>query len=200
MTNYLKKLQKYLKKQGIVVTESTISMVLGALVVIVVSIFAYNYFKSTRVPVTPAASTIAEEVQGEIATGKTSTALPTVHVVQAGETLWSIAEKYYNSGFNYHEIAQVNRLENASNIEVGQKLVIPNAPIQAVTTSSETVPVITQSRIEGATYTILAGDDLWEIAVRAYGDGYKWVEIAKANNLSDPNLIHAGNPLTIPRN
>lgn len=175
-------------------------MVLGALVVIVVSIFAYNYFKSTRVPVTPAASTIAEEVQGEIATGKTSTALPTVHVVQAGETLWSIAEKYYNSGFNYHEIAQVNRLENASNIEVGQKLVIPNAPIQAVTTSSETVPVITQSRIEGATYTILAGDDLWEIAVRAYGDGYKWVEIAKANNLSDPNLIHAGNPLTIPRN
>jgi nucleoid-associated protein YgaU len=43
------------------------------------------------------------------------------------------------------------------------------------------------------------GDSLWKIAVRAYGDGYKWVSIAKANKLVNPNLIHSGNVLTLPR-
>jgi nucleoid-associated protein YgaU len=40
---------------------------------------------------------------------------------------------------------------------------------------------------------------LWTIAVRAYGDGYKWTEIAKANKLVNPNLIHPGNVFVLPR-
>lgn len=54
-------------------------------------------------------------------------------------------------------------------------------------------------KISGTTYTIQRGDDLWNIAVRAYGDGYKWVEIARANNLEDPNIIHPSNQLKLPR-
>ena len=56
-----------------------------------------------------------------------------------------------------------------------------------------------QEKITGNTYKIVPGDDLWQIAVRAYGDGYKWVDIAKANNLDNPDLIHSDNILTIPR-
>lgn len=37
------------------------------------------------------------------------------------------------------------------------------------------------------------------IAVRAYGDGYRWPEIAQANDLEDPDIIHVGDSLTIPR-
>ncbi|PIZ97158.1 MAG: lectin, partial [Candidatus Levybacteria bacterium CG_4_10_14_0_2_um_filter_35_8] len=37
------------------------------------------------------------------------------------------------------------------------------------------------------------------IAVRAYGDGYRWVDIARANGLENPDLIFSGNVLKIPR-
>ena len=53
--------------------------------------------------------------------------------------------------------------------------------------------------ITGSRYTVQKDDYLWEIAVRAYGDGYKWVEIARANKLVNPNIIHPGNMLTLPR-
>jgi nucleoid-associated protein YgaU len=48
------------------------------------------------------------------------------------------------------------------------------------------------------TYTVKAGDDLWDVAVAVYKDGYRWSEIAKANNLTNPNVIHSGNVLNIP--
>jgi len=53
--------------------------------------------------------------------------------------------------------------------------------------------------ITGDKYVVVAGDSLWTIAIRAYGDGYKWVDIAKANELANPDIIHAGNEFTLPR-
>lgn len=49
------------------------------------------------------------------------------------------------------------------------------------------------------TYVVAKGDDLWKIAVKMYGDGFAWVKIAKANNLSNPSDIHQDNRLIIPR-
>ena len=49
------------------------------------------------------------------------------------------------------------------------------------------------------TYTVKADDDLWHIAENIYGSGYNWVDIAKANNLTNPGLIFKGQVLTIPR-
>ncbi len=56
-----------------------------------------------------------------------------------------------------------------------------------------------QAPITGATYEVVKGDSLWKIAVRAYGDGYQWVKIARENKLVNPNLIHPGNLLALPR-
>jgi nucleoid-associated protein YgaU len=53
--------------------------------------------------------------------------------------------------------------------------------------------------ITGDAYTVQKGDSLWKIAVRAYGDGFKWVEIARTNELENPDLIHPDNELTLPR-
>lgn len=47
-------------------------------------------------------------------------------------------------------------------------------------------------------YTVKAGDTLWMIAKRIYGDGSKFRQIATANNIKDPNLIYAGQKLVIP--
>ena len=52
----------------------------------------------------------------------------------------------------------------------------------------------------GKTYTVKAGDCLWNIAKRFYGDGSQYTKIATANGgtVTNPNTIHAGQVLTIP--
>lgn len=50
------------------------------------------------------------------------------YVVKAGDTLWSIAKKYYNNGSKYTKIYNANKsiISNPSVIHPGQKLVIPS--------------------------------------------------------------------------
>ena len=55
----------------------------------------------------------------------------------------------------------------------------------------------------GTTYTVQQGDNLSEIAQRAYNDGSEasWTKIYNANRYvigNDPNLIHPGEVLAIP--
>ena len=50
------------------------------------------------------------------------------------------------------------------------------------------------------TYTVQAGDTLWALAAKYYGDGAQYTKIYEANTdkISDPNLIYVGQELTIP--
>ena len=48
------------------------------------------------------------------------------------------------------------------------------------------------------TYTVVSGDTLWAISERFYGDGSKYQVIADASGISNPDLIHPGQVLTIP--
>ncbi|PJA42636.1 hypothetical protein CO176_02100, partial [Candidatus Woesebacteria bacterium CG_4_9_14_3_um_filter_39_10] len=99
------------------------------------------------------------------------------------------------SGYNWVEIAKENNIKNPGIIYEGQELTI-SVSNQALTTVHGS-PVT--NTISGATYEVQKGDTLWAIAVRAYGDGYKWSEIARENKLVHPNLIHSGNILILPR-
>lgn len=159
-------------------------MVLGALVVIIVGVLVVNYFKDKR---------------GETLNGvNTKQELSSQHIVTKGETLWSIAEDSFGSGYNWVDIKSANGL-TSDTIEVGQKLTIPDAVAKQPTVTKLTVNKQETSPIATSSYVVVKGDTLWNISVRAYGDGYKWVAVAKANNLKNPNLIHAGNVLTLPR-
>ena len=51
---------------------------------------------------------------------------------------------------------------------------------------------------EPKTYTVEPGDSLWTIAVREYGNGEKFREIATANGLTFPYVIHPGDVLKLP--
>lgn len=48
------------------------------------------------------------------------------------------------------------------------------------------------------TYTVEPGDTLWAISERFYGDGNRYSEIAAASGIANPDLINAGQVLTIP--
>src|SRR5882757_4048077 len=48
------------------------------------------------------------------------------------------------------------------------------------------------------TYTVVSGDTLWAISERFYGDGNRYQEIATASGISNPDLIHPCQVLTIP--
>lgn len=183
----MKKLLKLLK-----LNESTISMLLGGLVVIVVAVLVVNYFRNVRQPAPVeeepeiSATQPIEEIKLEN--------LPTVYSVKEGDSLWKIAESVYGSGYNWVDLAKENKLNNPNRLLVGQELKLPKAEVRQPIAQAETKSPITEN-----TYKVVKGDSLWLIAVRAYGDGFQWVKIARENNLVNPNLIHPGNVLTLPR-
>lgn len=47
-------------------------------------------------------------------------------------------------------------------------------------------------------HVVKAGDTLWAIAVRFYGNGNKWKRVADANGIRDPRKLRIGTRLTIP--
>lgn len=150
--------------------------------------------KPTEVTPTPKAEEENKAQPQQVAGG-------TTYTVAAGDNLWIIAEKAYKDGYKWVEIAKANNLTDPNDIHVGNKLVIPGVTkdIPTVQTADEHLSTSTQSKIVENTYKVQPGDSLWGIALRAYGDGYRWVEIAKVNNLTDPNVIHVNNVLKIPR-
>lgn len=48
------------------------------------------------------------------------------------------------------------------------------------------------------TYTVQPGDSLSKIARDVLGDMSLWPEIARLNNIANPNLIHPGQMLNLP--
>lgn len=173
-------------------TESYISMFLGLLVVAVIGILIFNFFQTKKEEGKPAEG---EVITGEETRAEEEISLPTTHKVAKGETLWTIAEKYFKSGYNWVDIAQENTLPNPDYIEVGQELGVPKVE-KRVPLAAKVTP---QEPVSQETYAVVRGDNLWNIALRAYGDGFAWTKIAEANKLANPHLIHAGNAFVIPR-
>lgn len=49
-------------------------------------------------------------------------------------------------------------------------------------------------------YEVVRGDSLWKIAEKEYGNGNKWVNIAKENKLTNPRVLIIGQKLILPKN
>src|SRR3989344_4675846 len=173
-------------------TDSFVSMALGLAVVLVLGMLIVNYTTSKRGAKPGAVSDQKKEASTTLNTGTP----PTTHTVVEGETLWSISEKYYKSGYNWVDVQKSNTLANADYVEVGQVLTIPSVTPIAIPTG-QTLATSTEAA-KPKEYTVVAGDSLWTIAMKIYADGYKWSEIAKANSLANPDLIFSGNVLQLP--
>lgn len=200
--------QSYWDKIGTEVesNQSKLSMILGALIVLVVGILVFNYFSKNQPDLGPAQQT---QQEGDVSRDQ----LPGKYTAKEGDTLFLIAEKYYQDGSKYQELATANNLINADAIEAGQILEIPKleeiqtpTPVTVTDTTEETTlgtggadTTIWGPKIEGDTYTVLEGDWLSTIAARAYGDIMAYPKIAQANNIQNPDLIYPGQVLTLPR-
>lgn len=201
-TNYLERLEKEIQSN-----QSRVSMILGVLIILVIGILVFNYFNKNKASLGPAQQTQQEQ-------DVSANQLPGKYTVKEGDTLFTIAEKYYQNGAQYTAIAKENNLTNADQIEAGQVLQIPKLETAQVEVSpqpsvspTDEAPLgtgggnttIWGTRIEGNTYTVVEGDWLSTIAGRTYGDIMAYEKIAKANNIQDPNHIEPGMVLTIPR-
>lgn len=124
-----------------------------------------------------------------------------VYVVQEGDNLWMIAEKAYNSGYNYVDLVAANSLAyNGDMIDVGQKITIPQVTPKASTTGGDITTKAATTRSEesiSATYTAVEGDCLWTIAGTQYNDPYMWTRIAQLNSLPNPDFIMVGQVLRL---
>lgn len=192
--------------------QSKLTMVLGGLIILVVVVLLFNYFNRNKPAVGPSQQT---QEQGDVSPEN----LPGRYTVKEGDTLFSIAEKYYQDGYKYSEIAAANNLADPDNLEAGQELNIPKLSEQAETpspTPAEEVVSTLESDIQapqtpkggqdwgptitGDTYEVVEGDWLSTIAARAYnGDIMAYTKLAEANNIPNPDLIYPGTVLKIPR-
>lgn len=173
--------------------ETIISMVLGILVLVAAGALIFKQFRSSLVKKElPHQQTEEAENKNEEELKAEQTRK---YTVKKGDNLWKISMEFYGSGYNWVDISKANNLKDPGKIEEGQELIIPDvAPRKVVEKAKEGL-----SPIEGNEYQVVKGDNLWTISVRAYQDGYRWVEIARANKLANPDIIHPGNILVIPR-
>jgi LysM repeat protein len=113
----------------------------------------------------------------------------TIHVVQRGETLYSIARHY---GVSVGAICAANSIANPRLIYAGQQLVIPissGAPAPPSGTPSGDTYGVQQ------THVVQPGENLYRIALR-YGTTIP--VLAAANGIAEPTQIRVGQTLVIP--
>jgi murein DD-endopeptidase MepM/ murein hydrolase activator NlpD len=128
-----------------------------------------------------------------VATPRPTVASDGTYLVQAGDTLERIARRL---GIPAAALLDANLLDNPRRLRVGQRLKLPHPPTArpaatpaAAPTSTPPPPVVTDR------YVVQRGDSLYHIGRRF---GVTVQQLAAANNISNPALIHAGLELVIP--
>ncbi len=158
---------------------------------------------NTVIPNTDAANTIVNPTENSEVISYT---------IEPGDTLWKIAAKFYGDGNYWQKIYEDNAdtISNPDRIFAGQ--VIRIYPLQDALNAAFTNPTagnpaqLPQTNNATAdstgmnTYVVQPGDNLWKIARKLYGRGWRWRIIYEANadTLPDPGQLHVGQVLVIP--
>lgn len=119
---------------------------------------------------------------------------PCLYTVKEGDTAYYIADRYATTP---QLLALYNRIENVSQIYVGQEISIPGCSgvASGVTLQEGGYSYSNTSASRGSTHTVKAGEMLQWIADR-YGVSVE--ALVTANGITNPNLIWEGAVLTIP--
>ena len=119
--------------------------------------------------------------------------LPSVYIVEEGDTLTGISQKLFGSFRFYGEIRRFNNLSKGAILQLGQKLKVPIVKSKINTSLVETTKF---DRI----HKIISGESLAKISKIYYGKSSNWRKIYEANNtkIKDPNDLEIGLEIVIP--
>ncbi|EKD53377.1 MAG: hypothetical protein ACD_61C00054G0004 [uncultured bacterium] len=195
--------------------ENTISTLMGAVVIVVIAGLIFNYFRTANLKTWQGILLNDEQAATtEKIDESTNDKIIATYKVVKGDDLWHISEKYYKSGYNYVDIMSENKISGKGVITPGMDLRIPKVEPKKITVLETKTEIsisdkgdvvkpevkATEAPIEAGEYTTQKGDSYWKLAVRAYGDGFKWTKIYWANKkiFANPDLIYTGVKITIP--
>ena len=135
-----------------------------------------------------------------------SSQMPSTHTVQRGETLFRIAKRY---GISVNSLMSVNGIQDPARIHAGNQLRLSqlsasaappvsndgDSPISATVQAPAPAPA-PANHGSHERYVVRRGDILTQLAIDL---STSWIALAQLNNLADPNNLHVGTALLIPR-
>lgn len=115
-----------------------------------------------------------------------ASAVPMVHQVAKGESLYDIAVRYYGDGDKWRAIAQANpkAFDNTGRLATGVKLQIPSRSDVASSITPIAPPTtvaVNSNAPSGKTIKVAAGDTLASLASKHLGTRSRWTELLDAN-------------------
>jgi LysM repeat protein len=109
------------------------------------------------------------------------------HVVQPGESLWSVASA---NGISVDSLASYNGLSSDYQLIIGDTIQVPAASEVGASTTTTT-----SSSTSTAAHVVAPGESLWSIAS---ANGITVDALASANGLSSDSLLISGQTLQVP--
>jgi len=107
------------------------------------------------------------------------------HVVQRGETFFTISEAAYGTSKYWKRIVDANPQVNPNRLRIGTTITLPDIHAAApVNTQSAQPAALTQTKADldpATSYRVQPSDTLEGIARKLYGDGQQWQKIYDAN-------------------
>lgn len=192
--------------------ESQLSTIFGFVIVVAIGVGLLFLLRKTSLNNTAKISEKGSETTSEETLKKESE--EGKYTVKAGDNLWKIAESEMKDGYQWTTLANANGIKSPYVVTEGQKLTIPtpdpkienlmtkaDKPVATSAPVKEEETKMTETAEVSGTHTVAVGENLWKIAVTEYKDGYKWVEIYRANKAligTNPGIIRVGQKLTIP--
>ena len=165
-------------------------------------------------------------VKDESQKTESNEAVLSTYVVSEGDSLASIAQKFYgpeegNKKINIAGIFDANRkiLKSPDEIHIGQKLVIPPLLVASAPSKGKIASVLSETEFtkvesigkrhleangsqaeQNSGYVVREGDSLWQIAAEQLGNGSRCSEIAELNAgvLDSEDNLSVGMRLKIP--
>jgi tetratricopeptide (TPR) repeat protein len=132
-----------------------------------------------------------------------------VHKIQPGESISSLAKRYYGDYKKFHQIAIYNDLADAAKVRVGQQIKIP--VLEGIPIMVDPSLIQTDTAKAGRTtpdepisvkgfiiHTVKAEDSLSKLAKKYYGDYKKFDLIANFNDIQVSDSLRVGQEIKIP--
>lgn len=118
------------------------------------------------------------------------------YTVKRGDTLIRIAERQLGDGDKWKQIAELNGVKDARDLQVGQILKMPKTT--KPTSGKDDGGGDLDAGFRETTHVVRPGETLTLIARTHYGMASLWTEIAMANQIKDPTTVRVGQKLIIP--